>query len=200
MNLKDKQNKINLISNMIIESEYGLLDKANSLIFNVQDINLIKKTLFQKSKISKGYEKELFYKLSIKLNTGNCKNMFKTLDNHFKKNKSIEPKSVMDYDSELNLEERSAKPIIVNAQDLPDYIREYLKDYVYLVDSTLNLVRIYFRNNIEYINEIDKIKKINESLSNLDLDVKIHFLSESAIIKNMSKIERKELDSFLDVY
>lgn len=200
MNLKEKQNKINIISNMIIEGKHGLLENSKCINFNIQDINLIKKTLFNKSKISKGYDKELFYKLSIKLNTGNYKTMFKTIDNHFKRNNIVEPKKVLDYDSISNIEERAAKPVIITAQDLPNYLRDNLKDYVYILDSTLSLVRLYFRNNTEYTNHIKNIKNIKESLDKLNLNLKIHFLSESTLIKNMSKLEKKEFTDFLDMY
>lgn len=200
MNIKEKQQMISVLETMILEGKSGLLDKSKNINLNNQDINTIKKALFQKSKISKGYDKELFYKMSIKINTGNYKTMFRTLDNHLKKSKPVEPKEVLDYDSIKNIEEREAKPVVITAQSLPPYLREYLNNYVYILDSTLNIVRVYFRHKNEYISNITTMKKIKEGLDKLELNLKIHFLSESKIISNMSTIEKKEFISFLDTY
>lgn len=200
MNLKEKQLKVNLISQLIMEGKAGILDNSKYLTLNMQDVNFIKKTLFEKSKSSKGYEKEFFYKTSISMNVNNYKNILKTLENHFRKFKNVDVKKDIDYDSIEDCESRTSKPIIVNSLYLQTKLKNDLKNYVYLLDSTLGLVRIYFRNKHEYVASAQHIKEINKSLGNFNLTIKVHFLSESKMIHNMSKLEKREFDSFIDTY
>lgn len=200
MNLKEKQLKIESICTRIMDGKYGLLENSKNITFNIQDVNIIKKSLFNKSKISKGFEKELFYKASVNLTLASYENIFKTLDNYLKKPKTRDSKKSVDYDVENNYEERPAKMVTINPEVLHSKLKNDLKDYIYLFDSTLNVVRLYLRNSAEYIINLNEINKIQKSLEVVGLDIKIHYLSESKIIKNMTKLEKKEFINFLDTY
>ena len=70
-NLKDKRNNIALLEDMIKEEKVGFVQISQKIDFIMPDIFKIKKALVFKSKSVTGYEKELYYKISVKINLKN---------------------------------------------------------------------------------------------------------------------------------
>lgn len=200
MNILHKKNKLQSICEKLMDGKEGLLYESEKLNLNLSDINVIKNTLLQKSKISSGYEKELFYNVYIKINAHNYINIFKSLDRYFnqkaKKNTIVSAKSSQN----LTLEKRTTKEVVISNKQVSEDVRNVLRNYVYIQDSSKNLIIVYLRNKIEYNQNIKNMNFIKNSLDSLNIDFKINFLSEYNTVKEMTKIEKKEFADFLEIY
>lgn len=200
-NLKDKRNNIALLEDMIKEEKVGFVQISQKIDFIMPDIFKIKKALVFKSKSVTGYEKELYYKISVKINLKNYMEYFNILDKHFeKKSKNINKIADENQKDKYELVPRNTAEITIGVQELPIYIKNKLKKYVYHLDNKNSIAKIYLRNKDEYRKNLAELKEIKRYLEKYKFGIKVYILCESEIILNMNKIEKREFVEFLNSY
>lgn len=200
-NLKDKRNNIALLEDMIKEEKVGFVQISQNIDFIMPDIFKIKKALVFKSKSVTGYEKELYYKISVKINLKNYMEYFNILDKHFeKKSKNINKIADENQKDKYELAPRNTAEITIGVQELPIYIKNKLKKYVYHLDNKNSIAKIYLRNKDEYRKNLAELKEIKRYLEKYKFGIKVYILCESEIILNMNKIEKREFVEFLNSY
>lgn len=200
-NLKDKRNNIALLEDMIKEEKVGFVQISQKIDFIMPDIFKIKKALVFKSKSVTGYEKELYYKISVKINLKNYMEYFNILDKHFeKKSKNINKIADENQKDKYELAPRNTAEITIGVQELPIYIKNKLKKYVYHLDNKNSIAKIYLRNKDEYRKNLAELKEIKRYLEKYKFGIKVYILCESEIILNMNKIEKREFVEFLNSY
>lgn len=200
-NLKDKRNNIALLEDMIKDEKVGFVQIGQKVDFIMPDIFKIKKALVFKSKSAVGYEKELYYKISVKINLKNYMEYFNILDKHFnKKSKNINKVVDENQKDKYELVPRKTAEITIGVQELPIYIKNKLKKYVYHLDNANSIVKIYLRNKEEYRKNLAELKEIKKYLEKYKIGIKVYILCESEIILSMNKIEKREFVEFLNSY
>ena len=200
-NLKDKRNNIALLEDMIKEEKVGFVQISQKIDFIMPDIFKIKKALVFKSKSVTGYEKELYYKISVKINLKNYMEYFNILDKHFeKKSKNINKIADENQKDKYELVPRNTAEITIGVQELPIYIKNKLKKYVYHLDNKNSIAKIYLRNKDEYRKNLAELKEIKRYLEKYKFGIKVYILCESEILLNMNKIEKREFVEFLNSY
>ena len=126
---------------------------------------------------------------------------FKLIDRFF--DKKVKNLSSVKYKQKINEETlvpRKSAEVTIGVQDLPLYIKDKLKKYIYYLDKSSSALNIYLRNEKEYRQNISDIKSLEVSLKKYTIDIKIHIMVESNIVKRMNKIEKKEFVEFLNEY
>lgn len=199
-NLKDKRNGIALIEELIENECFGIVEEAKKIKFIMPEMFRIKKLLALKSKQAKGYEKELFYKVSVKLTLNNYMEFFKILDTHFKNKKKDDNEDRNNNIDKKQLSPRKSSEITIGTNTIPDYLKERLQKYVYFFDKDDKYIHVYLRNKDEYKRNLAELKFINNAVNKNMIKIKIHLISESQIIINMNKLEKKEFVEFLNSY
>lgn len=194
---KEKRNKLALIEDIIVNEQFGLYNVSKNMAFTMPELSKIKKILLNKSHEKNNYEKELYYKISIKINLNNYLDYFKVLDEHIQKNNK-QKKSFNN--KEMILSSRKTAEIVVGVNDITDEVKMKLKKYIYLQTSSPKAITIYLRKNKDYLDNIAEIKEISRMLQKTSTKLDIKIVCESNIIKNMNPLEKKEFISFMKSY
>ena len=206
-NIKNKRNNLALIEEMIEKETEGFQNIAKSIDFIMTDIFKIKKALVAKSKTVAGYEKELYYKISVKINLKNYMEYFKVLDEHIRrKGKSINKNTAIeeianpiDY-KDLELAPRVNAEITVGEKGISDNLKMRLKNFIYLNNSSDKRIDVYLRNTTDYNKNLNELKYIKKSLYSVGYNLNIHILGESNIIKSMDKKEKREFNEVFNKF